>query len=426
MRVIADLHIHSRFSRATSQNMNLEEIDRYAQIKGLSVVGTGDFTHPLWIKELKTELEPLEDTGLYVLRSGNRRVNFMITTELSTIFDLKGKTKKVHHVILSPSIEAAEQISDRLEKFGDLSADGRPILSISAPEIVEQIMETSLANIVFPAHAWTPWFSVLAANFGFDSIEECYGDASHKIFALETGLSSDPRMNWRLSKLDRYTLVSNSDSHSAWPWRMGREANVFELQRPTFEEITDTIRKKDSSRLKFTIETDPAYGKYHWTGHRNCGVSMSPHQAIAVKNICPKCHRPLTRGVEQRVEELSDRPEGYQPQGVPGFVSLLPLSEVIAAVIGVEQPSSPRVWQVYNRLVSKFGSEYNVLLNSDSGALREVVETNLAEAIVRVRENRVKVTPGYDGVYGKIELLAHSTGRSRKQGMTNVGLERFI
>jgi len=426
LRVIADLHIHSRFSRATSQNMNLGEIDRYAQIKGLSVVGTGDFTHPLWIKELKTELEPLQDTGLYVLRSGNKRVNFMITTELSTIFDLNGKTKKVHHVVLSPSIEVAEQISDRLEQFGSLSADGRPILNISAPEIVEQIMEISLANIVFPAHAWTPWFSVLAANFGFVSIEDCYGDESDKIFALETGLSSDPRMNWRLSKLDRYTLVSNSDSHSAWPWRMGREANVFELQRPTFEEIADTIRKKDSSRLKFTIETDPAYGKYHWTGHRNCGVSMSPSQAIAVKNICPKCHRPLTRGVEQRVEELSDRPEGYQPQGVPGFVSLLPLSEVIAAVIGVEQPSNPKVWQVYNKLVMKFGGEYNVLLDSDPEALREVVEANLAEAIVRVRENRVKVTPGYDGVYGKIELLAHGTSRSKKQGRRNVGLDQFI
>ena len=426
MRVIADLHIHSRFSRATSQNMNLEEIDRYAQIKGLSVVGTGDFTHPLWTKELKTELEPLEDTGLYVLRSGNKRVSFMMTTELSTIFDLNGKTKKVHHVILSPSIEVAEQISDRIEKFGDLSSDGRPILSISAPELVELIMETSPANLIFPAHAWTPWFSVLAANFGFDSIEECYGDASDRIFALETGLSSDPRMNWRLSKLDRYTLVSNSDSHSAWPWRMGREANVFELQRPTFEEIVDTIRKKDGSRLRFTIETDPAYGKYHWTGHRNCGVSMSPRQAIAVKNICPKCHRPLTKGVEQRVEELSDRPEGCQPQGVPGFVSLLPLSEVIAAVISVEQPSSPRVWQVYNKLITKFGSEYSVLLDSDPEALREVVEADLAEAIMRVRENRVKVAPGYDGVYGKIELLARSAGRAKKQGRTNVGLEQFI
>ncbi|MEM2943031.1 MAG: endonuclease Q family protein, partial [Candidatus Bathyarchaeia archaeon] len=357
LRVIADLHIHSRFSRATSQSMNLEEIDRYAQIKGLSVVGTGDFTHPLWMSELKTKLEMVDEGGLYALRSGSRRVNFMMTAEVSTIFEFQGKTRKVHHVILSPSIEVAEQISDRLRKFGDLTADGRPTLKVTPPELVDLVMEASSANLIFPAHAWTPWFSVLAANFGFDNVEDCYRDASDKIFALETGLSSDPRMNWRLSRLDRYTLISNSDSHSAWPWRIGREANVFELRKVTFNEITDAIRKKDSGRLRFTIETDPAYGKYHWTGHRNCGVSMPPREAIAVKNICPKCHRPLTRGVEQRVEELSDRPEGYRPQGVPGFVCLLPLSELIAAALNVEQLSSPRVWQVTNRLVSQFGSE---------------------------------------------------------------------
>ncbi|MBS7622465.1 DNA helicase UvrD [Candidatus Bathyarchaeota archaeon] len=424
--MIADLHIHSRFSRATSQSMNLEEIDRYAQIKGLSVVGTGDFTHPLWMSELKTKLEMLDETGLYVLRSGSRRVNFMMTAEISTIFEFLGKTRKVHHVVLSPSMEVAEQISDRLKRFGDLSADGRPTLNVSASELVDEVMGTSSENLIFPAHAWTPWFSVLAANFGFDSVEECYGDASEKIFALETGLSSDPRMNWRLSRLDRYTLVSNSDSHSAWPWRIGREANVFELDNASFNEITDAVRKKDSSRLRFTIETDPAYGKYHWTGHRNCGVSMPPRQAIAVKNICPKCHRPLTRGVEQRVEELSDRPEGYHPQGVPGFVSLLPLSELIAAVLNVEQPSSPRVWQIYNRLVSRFGSEYDVLLYSEPEALRGAAEDDLADAILRVRENRVKVIPGYDGVYGRIEIFPHSGGSQERGAMSDTGLDQFI
>jgi uncharacterized protein (TIGR00375 family) len=406
--------------------MTLREIELYSQIKGLSVVGTGDFTHPLWMKELKTELKPLEDTGLYILTSGSQRVSFTITAELCTIFDSKGKSRKVHHVVLSPSIEVAEQIADRLKQHGDLSGDGRPILDISASELVEKVMETSSSNLIFPAHAWTPWFSVLGANSGFDSIEDCYGDTSRHIFALETGLSSDPRMNWRLSKLDRYTLVSNSDSHSAWPWRMGREANVFELERPTFAGITEAIRKKDSSRLKFTIETDPAYGKYHWTGHRNCGVSLSARQAIQSRNICPECRRFLTKGVEQRVEELADRPEGYQPKGVPGFVCLLPLSEVVAAVIRVEQPSSPRVWEIYNKLTSRFGSEYSVLLDASRDSLNDVVGPNLAEAIIKVRENRVKVIPGYDGVYGRIEFPTSNTDKLDEQTESKTGLEQFM
>jgi uncharacterized protein (TIGR00375 family) len=406
--------------------MNLGEIGRYAQIKGLSVVGTGDFTHPLWMKELKKELQPLGDTGLYVLPSCGSKLSFMITAEVCTIFDYNGKTKKVHHVVLSPSIEVAEQITDKLRKYGSLSADGRPILDLSAPEMVEQIIETSTANLIFPAHAWTPWFSVLAANAGFDSIEECYGDTSSKIHALETGLSSDPKMNWRLSKLDRYTLVSNSDSHSAWPWRMGREANVFELERPTFEGITGAIIDKDSKRLKFTIETDPAYGKYHWTGHRNCGISMSPPQAVQAKNLCPKCHRPLTKGVEQRVEELADRPPGYQPAGVPSFVHLLPLSEIIATVIGVEQPASPRVWQIYNNLVLKFGSEIRVLLDATKEELNTIVEPNLTQAIIGIREDKVVVVPGYDGVYGKIDLFATGSNDVQDPVRARTKLEEFM
>jgi len=426
LRIIADLHVHSRFSRATSQSMNLAEMERYAQIKGLSVVGSGDFTHPLWMRELKGELKPLEDTGLYIRASNNPNISFMITAEVSTIFDQEGKTRKVHHVILSPSIEVAEQVSDRLKKYGDLSVDGRPILDASAPELVGEILETSGENFVFPAHAWTPWFSVLAADAGFDSLEECYGDTSRKIFALETGLSSDPKMNWRVSKLDRYALVSNSDSHSAWPWRLGREANVFELERPTFREITDAIRSKDARRFRFTIETDPSYGKYHWTGHRNCGVSMPPQKAISSKNLCPKCRRPLTKGVEQRVEELADRPAGYRPEGVPSFIHLLPLSEIIASVIGVEQPSSPKVWRLYNDLVMRFGSEYSVLLDATRESLSEVVDPGLSEAIIRVREDRVRVVPGYDGVYGRIEIFSSRQDSSEKENRAELSLDHFV
>jgi uncharacterized protein (TIGR00375 family) len=224
------------------------------------------------------------------------------------------------------------------------------------------------------------------------------------IHALETGLSSDPPMNWRLSSLDRFTLVSNSDCHSFWPWRIGREANVFELAEVTYQQITDAIRSGDPARFKFTIETDPAYGKYHWTGHRNCNVSLSPKEAEKLGNVCPVCRRKLTKGVEQRVEELADRPEGYVPAGKPGFKRLLPLSEIIAVVLNVDQPSTQAVWKIYNTLVQRFDDEYSVLLDASREMLHEVVDAQVADAILRVRAGSVTVVPGFDGVYGKLVL----------------------
>jgi len=327
LRVIADLHIHSRYSRATSQKMCIEEIARFAKIKGLNLVGTGDFTHPKWLKELQETLIPDTETSLYrVAKNPEFPVHFIITTEVSTIFSFQNEIKKIHHVILTPTIETAVQINERLSKYGNLSADGRPTLNMTAPQLVEEVMEVSSQNMIFPAHAWTPWFSIFGAFSGFNSIEDCYQDMTKHIHALETGLSSDPPMNWRLSKLDNFTLVSNSDSHSFWPWRIGREANVFELERLSYKEVIDAIRLKDKNRFKFTIETNPAYGKYHWTGHRNCGVALSPQEAIKLSNICPVCRRKLTKGVEQRVEELADRPLGFKPQGAIDFMHLLPLS----------------------------------------------------------------------------------------------------
>jgi uncharacterized protein (TIGR00375 family) len=275
---------------------------------------------------------------------------------------------------------------------------------MSAPHLVEEVMEVSKENMVFPAHAWTPWFSIFGAFSGFNSVEDCYQDMTKYIYALETGLSSDPPMNWRLSKLDRYTLVSNSDSHSFWPWRMGREANVFELERPSYRNLVDAIRSKDANRFKFTIETDPAYGKYHWTGHRNCKVSLSPREAIKFGNVCPVCRRKLTKGVEQRVEELADRPADFVPENSIGFRRLLPLSEIISTVLGVESPAVQRVWVIYNQLIGKFGDEYSVLMDAPREALGAVVDEAVADAILRVREGRIKVTPGYDGVYGQLVL----------------------
>jgi len=413
MRVIADLHIHSCYSRATSKRMHIEEIARFAKTKGLNIIGTGDFTHPKWLKETQETLVEEPGAGLYkVAKDPKSNMYFMITTEVSTIFTFENKIKKIHHMILTPSIENAVQINNRLSKYGNLETDGRPTLNMNAPHLVEEIMEVSSENMIFPAHAWTPWFSIFGAFSGFNSIEECYQDMTKHIHALETGLSSDPPMNWRLSKLDKITLVSNSDSHSFWPWRIGREANIFELKRPSYHEIIDAIRLKDSERFKLTIETDPAYGKYHWTGHRNCNVALSPQEATKFGNICPVCRKKLTKGVEQRVEELADRPADFKPVNAIGFMHLLPLSEIIAAVLGASSPFTRKVWGIYNELIEKFSSEYAVMMDASKNALAKVVDEKISEAIVRVREGKAKVIPGYDGVYGKLVIFKeNSEGR---------------
>jgi uncharacterized protein (TIGR00375 family) len=404
MKVIADLHIHGRYSRATSEQMSLGEIAKYAKIKGLNLVGTGDFTHPLWLKEIRETLIPDADTGLLRLANDESSARFMLQTEVCTIFNYGGESKKVHHVILTPSHETADQINERLAKFGDLKSDGRPILSCTAPQLVEEVMAVSSENMVFPAHAWTPWFSIFGAFSGFNTVEECYQDMTKHIHALETGLSSDPAMNWRISGLDKYTLLSNSDCHSFWPWRIGREANVFDLPDFTYNHIISAISDNDPERFKYTIETDPAYGKYHWTGHRNCNISLSPSEAIKFGNVCPVCRRKLTKGVEQRVEELADRPAAYKRPDAPGFMRLLPLSEVIAAAIGTDSPSTQAVWKVYNSLVGKFGDEYSVLIDASLDAMAAVVDAPFAQAVLKVRDGTAKVTPGYDGVYGQLVL----------------------
>ena len=427
MRVIADLHIHSRFSRATSQRMNIDEITRFARIKGLNAVGTGDFTHPKWLEELTEELTEISDTNLYgTTKHQDSPVRFMITAEVSTIFTVEGSVKKIHHVILTPSLETAVQINERLKLYGDLSIDGRPTLDMSAPQLVEEVMQVSDENVVIPSHAWTPWFSIFGAFSGFDRVEDCYQDMTKHISALETGLSSDPPMNWRLSALDKFALVSNSDSHSGWPWRIGREANVFELERLTYQEVVDAIRKKDPKRFNFTIETYPAYGKYHWTGHRNCDVSLSPQEAVKFGNRCPVCRRKLTKGVEQRVEDLADRPDGFKPEGTIGYMHLLPLSEIIAAVLGVSYSGAQKVWNIYNPLIARFGDEYTVLIDATREEMSPIVDPRIAEAIVRVREEKTRVIPGYDGVYGQLVIFEEAgekgkmkTGRPKQRSIAD-------
>jgi uncharacterized protein (TIGR00375 family) len=394
MRLIADLHIHSHYSRATSKLMNVSSIGKYAKIKGINLLGTGDFTHPSYFSELKAGLKETEGEGIYE-HDGMR---FMLTTEISLIYTQDGRGRKVHNVILAPSLDKAEEITEWLKTKGRVDYDGRPIFGFPCTELVEEMRGIDERIEVIPAHIWTPWFSLFGSNSGFDSVEECFQDQARHIHALETGLSSDPAMNWRISALDKYSLVSFSDSHSAWPWRLGREATIFDVGELSYRKIIDAIRTGNG--LAGTIEVDPNYGKYHLDGHRACKVVMDPEDSKKAGNICPVCRRPLTIGVLHRVNELADREEGFRPEGAKPFSSLIPLSEIIQLVRGMGMVSSKKVWEDHGKLIDKFGSEYRILLESGQTELSKVVDPRIAEAIVKVREGRVRIDPGFDGEYG--------------------------
>jgi uncharacterized protein (TIGR00375 family) len=397
MRVVADLQLHSKYALATSKDMDLEHLAEGAKVKGLNLLGTGDFTHPKWFSELKEKLEPIPGTGLYSYRG----MTWMLAGEVSTVYEQEGRKRKVHHLIYSPELEVVAQINEVLSKVGNLSSDGRPVLKgIDSAELVEMVTSASSDVVVIPAHCWTPWFGVFGSRSGFDSLEECYQDQAAKIFAIETGLSSNPQMNWRLSSLDRVALVSNSDAHSPNPWRLGREANVFEFERLSYRAVFDAIRLKDKSRFLHTIEVDPAYGKYHFTGHKKCRISLPPGEARRMGNKCPKCGKKLTLGVLQRVEELADRPDGFRPRDAIPFRSLLPLYEVISFATGVNRLYAKAVLEQQDRLIEAFGDELAVLLDAPLEELLRYSKQEVAEAIVAVRENRLKFTPGYDGIYG--------------------------
>jgi uncharacterized protein (TIGR00375 family) len=409
MKVIADLHLHSFYSRATSREMNLEGLSRGAKAKGLNLLGSSDFTFDAWLGELKRKLEPIEGSGLFKYD----KIYWMLSTEVSTVYQLENKLRKVHHLIYVPSFDIAEQINERLSKYGNLSSDGRPTLRATSPELVETVMSVSKDAFIVPAHLWTSWFGALGEYSGFNSLEECYQEQVKHIYAFETGMSSDPAMNWRLKILDKFTPISNSDSHSPWSHRLGREANVFELEDINYWEIIDAIKKRDKNRFLFTIETPPEYGKYHWDGHRNCKVFLNPKEAIKLNNICPVCGKKLTIGVLHRVEELADRPEGFVPEDAIPFRSLIPLSELIAAVYNVEV-FSRKVWEESTKLIKEFGSELNVLLEVPEYKLRLLVNERIVDLIMKNREGKIKLQPGYDGEYGYPLVDGDSTKKSAK------------
>lgn len=420
MRFIADLHIHSKYSRATSRDMDVENLDKWAKIKGIKVLGTGDFTHNLWLKELKTKLEPAEP-GLFKIKKQSRAsvanndwlpnngsvlnegqgVRFLLSSEISCIYSKNNKTRKIHIIVLAPDFKTVEKINARLGWIGNLKSDGRPILGLDAKELLKIVLTISEDCLIIPGHIWTPWFSLFGSNSGFNSIEECFDELSQYIYAGETGLSSDPAMNWRWSALDRITLLSNSDSHS--PSRLGREANIFDTDL-SYQGITDAIKNKETGRILETIEFFPEEGKYHYNGHRNCKVVLTPKESKKIGNLCPKCGKQLTVGVLHRVDDLSDREEGGKPDQAVPFRHMIPLEEIIADVKGMGS-ASKTVQAEYKELIKRFGSEFKLLLESNPEQIARFASAEIAEGINRVRQGKVNIEPGHDGEYGKISIF---------------------
>lgn len=408
MKMIADLHIHSRFSMATSKEGTPENLDFWARKKGISLIGTGDFTHPVWREELKERLVS-EGNGLYRLRDEyvkeesrkfpGEGTRFVVSGEISSIYKKNGKTRKVHNVILLPGLEAADAMAQRLEKIGNIHSDGRPILGLDSHDLLEMMLDVCPEGILIPAHIWTPHFSVLGAKSGFDSVEECFEELAPYIHALETGLSSDPAMNWRISKLDRYQLVSNSDAHS--PSKLGREANLLDIDC-SYEGLYRAIQTGEG--LEGTVEFFPEEGKYHFDGHRKCGVSLSPVEAERLGGICPVCGKKLTMGVDHRVEQLADRAEGFVKKDGKKYESLVPLPEVISTYMGYSA-ASKKVQGCFEQMIQTLGTEFDILRNVPSEDIKSCAGERIAEGIENVRTGNVKRIPGYDGEYGKIELF---------------------
>ncbi|MBU4331820.1 endonuclease Q family protein [Candidatus Parcubacteria bacterium] len=434
MQIIADLHLHSKYSRATSPQMDIDGIFKWAKIKGINLVATGDYTHPEYFKELKEKLERV-DNGFYKIKStlsaevSKRETKagpsdellvtsdtyFVPTAEISCIYSKGGKCRRLHICLITPTFEEVAEINSALTKIGNLHSDGRPILGLDAKKLAQIVLDISPDSLVICAHAWTPWFAIFGSKSGFDSMEECFEELTPKIYAVETGLSSDPAMNWRWSALDNLTLISNSDAHS--PANLGREVNVLELQEMTYVNMLKAIRREDlkNNRMAYTIEFFPQEGKYHYDGHRLCNVSFSPEETKKRKGICPVCKRPLTLGVDYRVSELADRKEKVKkPAGQADYKSLVPLQEIIAESFNVGK-NSKKVQAEYQSMIEKGKSEFNILLNLTVEELKKITIPKIMEAIKRVQEGNLIIKPGYDGEYGVVKIFSEQEQDKNKQ-----------
>ena len=421
MQLITDLHTHSKYSRATSPEMNLPSLWRWGKIKGINIIGTGDFTHPLWQESLVEQLEPAEN-GLYTLKQQyakiedeklpeniqNNLIRFVCTAEISTIYKKKDKVRKLHTIIVSPNLNSVKKLTEKLKKIGNLHSDGRPILGLDNKELLKIVLDTDPDMLFIPAHIWTPWFSVFGSKSGFDSLEEAYDELTPYIYAVETGLSSDPAMNWRISDLDKVMLISNSDAHS--PAKLGREATVLDIDL-SYQEIAQALKTKDK-RAVGTIEFFPEEGKYHYDGHRNCEIVLEPKESIKLNNICPKCGKELTLGVEHRVEELADRSLGFKPKQAKKVEYIVPLTELIAQTLHVSG-TSKKVMKLYEEIISGLGDEFSILRKVTVQQIREQGYERLAEAIEAMRAGNVEKTPGYDGVFGTIKVRAKDNNQEQ-------------
>ena len=417
MRIITDWHLHSRFSRACSQDLTLENNALWCEKKGVNVLGTADFTHPLWFAELEEKLEETEQ-GLYRLKSGaHPNMRYMLTAELAQIYRRGDKVRRIHNIVLAPSLDAVRKINAWLDDKGaNRKSDGRPILGFDSEELYKVFKGLDERIIVIPAHAWTPWFSVFGSKSGFNSIEECFGSMTPYIYAIETGLSSDPLMNRSLSQLDNVMLISNSDAHS--PRNFGREANVFDIapEKYSYDEFIRILREKDRAAFLYTIEFHPEEGKYHIDGHAACGFSCTPEETVKHRGACPKCGRPMTVGVLSRINELADRRLDAMPPNHVPFRPIVPLQEIIAEAYGVVSTASKKVQEIYEKLIRDVGNEFHVLLDAPIDAIASASNARISEAVRRVRSGELSITPGYDGIYGKVKIFSeHDTAIAMRQ-----------
>jgi uncharacterized protein (TIGR00375 family) len=417
MRVIADLQIHSRFARATSKDLTLVNLEKWAKIKGIDLLGTGDFQHPKWNAEIKAEL--LEDAhGILRSKSG---FPFLWQTEVSLMFSQGGKRRAVHLLVFAPDGKTADKIVAYLGSKGRLDYDGRPIFGMTCKLLVKELKEIDDRIEIIPAHAFTPWFGMYGSDSGFDSLQECFEEQARHIYAIESGMSADPAMIWRLK--EKINIVSFSDAHSFWPWRLGREATIFEMTELRYEHFIKAIRT--GMGLTATIETPPDYGKYHWDGHRNCAFSCSPAETKKIKGVCPKCGKGLTIGVESRIDVIAKEKEGFKPEGVKPFYRLLPLHELIALHLGTKV-ESPKTWRVYDPLIAAFGNEFNLLLEvSRKDLVKQGIDVRLIELILLNREGKLKVQPGFDGEYGKVEMPEQAS-QEESQKHRNLGQKKLF
>ncbi|MBI2507962.1 DNA helicase UvrD [Candidatus Woesearchaeota archaeon] len=395
MEIISDLQLHSRFSRACSKDITLDQLEKYSRIKGLNLLSTGDFQHPLWNSEIKKNLQE-DENGILWSKS---KFPFIWGSEISLMFSQDGR-RAVHLLMFAPNGEVADQMIDVLGKKGRLDYDGRPIFGMSCVEFVELMKEIDDKIEIIPAHCMTSWFGIFGSKSGFDSLKEAFKDKVDKVYAIESGMSASPAMLWRLK--ENVNIVSFSDAHSFWPYRLGREATVFDFAKLSYDNVIKAIRTGEG--LKKTIEVKPEYGKYHIDGHRSCNFSCDYNESRKLNKICPKCKNELTIGVEFRIEELAKTVDGYKPENAKNFVEIIPLQELIAVVYNIKQLNSRKVLNIYDSLIKNFGNEFNVLLNINENELKKAVHEKLAKIIILNRERKLRIKAGFDGVYGVIEL----------------------